>query len=439
MGATDILQMPTTERGKGMLKGAFLGMSLPTLILIIVTVRQMGEDHTVMRQDSGAPVEVQERLHPIVRRPAAARTVFSNGANRTVRFNANNPYLRGNTAPSLQQQRLRAYFNNTNQQRLAKPWELREAKNAKQMSKQARESAAKALAAARDQGSVPPGSLLPPATYAKIAKAAKAKKVFESSTPGFAPGEAVKPKAGTEYKTFKSFKSAVGKKCATLVAFYNSEDAAMSREFAATWNALATNEATKYATGYVDTRTAAGLEIAVNASVIVTADSNATAVGTPAILFYEAQNAFSAPYAKVVYKNAAENGVKALRAGKVLNTMRAGMFHPALAASAAATLNAPPTPEESVAAVAKKLLSLAENHKLGLSKEGCFLKHKTTKAFDRAEAAHKEAKAAKVAAKNATSPFPLGRAPPRAPKPPKKTPKKAPTKTPATPATQRLV
>ena len=68
------------ERRKDMARGAFVGMMLPSLILVIVLLRQFGADSTVTSRDSGAPLEIQERLHPIVKRPPVRR-VYAGGRN----------------------------------------------------------------------------------------------------------------------------------------------------------------------------------------------------------------------------------------------------------------------------------------------------------------------------------------------------------------------
>ena len=364
------------ERRKDMARGAFVGMMLPSLILVIVLLRQFGADSTVTSRDSGAPLEIQERLHPIVRRPPVRR-VYAGGRNKTVSFSAANPYKRGNFAPPL----LRG---NGTAAALAKPWELREAKNAKQLAKavEAKSKIGKAILKAKqrkeEQAAAAAGAANA-AVFPAPAPLRKAQKVFDAAKTGkgFAPGAAVEPAEGAKLASLKSFTNLLAKKCVSIVGFYNSEDAEMSREFAVVWNAVAGNEATKFGAAYVDVATKGGLEIAVNATV-VRADGDArAAVGTPAILEYYVRGDSSV--FKTTYKDAREVGAVGARAGK-----------DAAAASK----------DDAVAGVTKKLANHAEGQQFAISKEGCFLKHATKAKADAADAAKKDAKAKAQKAKD---------------------------------------
>ena len=371
-----------SERKKDMARGAFVGMLVPTLILGAIMLRQLGGDNTVSARDSGAPLEVQERPRPIVKR-APVRKVYSRGANRTVAFN--NPYLRGNTAAAL-------LARNGTAGTLAKPWELREAKFNKQqeqkainvkskLGKSALKAAMKArTAAAAAEAEKNGGGGEAPAPPPKLAKATK---VFDASTggKGFAPGDAVGPAEGTKLTSLKAFtKVAVASKCVGVVGFYNSRDAEMSREFAAVWNSVAATEANSFSVAYVDIATTGGLEIAVNATVAVTEDdkSGKAPIGTPAILAFSVRG--DASRFKTIYKNAREVGVAASQAGKEKEK------------------DAVPV-EDATAQIIKKLVNHASNQNFASAKEGCFEKYATVADADAADAARKEDKAQKAKAK----------------------------------------
>ena len=229
--------------------GVFVGMGVLGVFLMILAMRQMvGITVGVATLDSGAPIEVTHRAEPLqVQRPRR-------GLNRTVTFGADNPYGRANQA-------------NRTFKAVAAPWDLREMKDAKQTAKKLTKLG----------GAVPP-SVTPRESFAKP------QKVFESSKTGkgFQPGDAVLPTAGEKLKSMSAFVKVAGSKCVSLVGFYNSDDVETTREFAGVWNELADQESTKFGFALVDVHSAAGLEIAINASVVPT-DLEATAVGLPAI------------------------------------------------------------------------------------------------------------------------------------------------------------
>ena len=120
---------------KGLVRGLLLGCALPS-VMLCVFLWNTGVSTNIVSKDVGAPIEVMERMKAIEGlEPKAARKVFFRGANRTVVRDPTNPFQRGKVDNSLAQQRLRAFLNKTKQKSAPMPWDIREARNEKRMSK----------------------------------------------------------------------------------------------------------------------------------------------------------------------------------------------------------------------------------------------------------------------------------------------------------------
>merc|ERR1711939_1159918 len=326
-------------------------------------------------KDVGAPIEVMERMKAVEGlEPKAARKVFFRGANRTVIRDPKNPFNRGKVDNSLAQQRLRAFLNKTKQKSAPMPWDIREARNEKRMSKST---------PAKKSSKAPLPPHVPPHVQAALS-AARGKRVFDASTQGkgFAPGSVRTPTAGTKLLTMSRFQKLIDQKCAVLVGFYNSKDAEMSREFSLVWDMVVRSSALKYTGAFVDVATSGGGEIAANASVIKVEGSTVKKpVGTPSVIAYFVQGAYAEPYAKVVLRDMKEAGPVSGRAGK---DSKSGVGRDALAALRIR--------HEAIAALTKKLSGEVERRGLALDAKGCYLKQKSADEYDRAEKARAKEK-----------------------------------------------
>lgn len=362
---------------KGLVRGLLLGCALPSVMLCLF-LYQTGVNTNLVSKDAGAPIEVMERTKTIAR--PVSRKVFFKGANRTVQYDAANPYNRGGgVKASLSQKRLRDFLNKTKQKSAPMPWDIREARNEKRMAK-------KAPPPKNKKGPVPH---VPDHVQAALS-AARGKRVFDGSSQGrgFAPGAVRVPTAGTKLQTMARFQKLVDQKCATLVGFYNSKDAEMSREFSLVWDMVVRSSALKYTGAFVDVATAHGGEIAANASVIKVEGASIKPIGTPAVVAYLVQRSYDEPYAKVVLRDMQEAGVATGRAGKDTKTL--------VGKDALVALR---IRHEAIASLTKKLTTEIERRGLQLDAKGCYLKDKSEQAYDAAEKARAKDKATKKEAK----------------------------------------
>jgi hypothetical protein len=369
---------------KGLVRGLLLGCALPSVMLCIF-LWNTGVSTNIVSKDVGAPIEVMERMKAIEGlEPKAARKVFFRGANRTVVRDPKNPFNRGKVDNSLAQQRLRAFLNKTKQKSAPMPWDIREARNEKRMSKSTPTKGKKGPP-------LPPH--VPPHVQAALS-AARGKRVFDASTQGkgFAPGQARTPTAGTKLLTMARFQKLVDQRCAVLIGFYNSKDAEMSREFSLVWDMVVRSSALKYTGAFVDVATSGGGEIAANASVIKVEGSKVTKpVGTPSVIAYFVQGAYAEPYAKVVLRDMKEAGPVSGRAGK---DSKSGVGRDALAALRIR--------HEAIATLTKKLSGEVERRGLALDAKGCYVKQKSMEEYDKAEKARAKEKEKKKEEKAAT-------------------------------------
>ena len=369
---------------KGLVRGLLLGCALPSVMLCIF-LWNTGVSTNIVSKDVGAPIEVMERMKAIEGlEPKAARKVFFRGANRTVVRDPKNPFNRGKVDNSLAQQRLRAFLNKTKAKSAPMPWDIREARNEKRMSKSTPTKGKKGPP-------LPPH--VPPHVQAALS-AARGKRVFDASTQGkgFAPGQARTPTAGTKLLTMSRFQKLVDQRCAVLIGFYNSKDAEMSREFSLVWDMVVRSSALKYTGAFVDVATSGGGEIAANASVIKVEGSKVQKpVGTPSVIAYFVQGAYAEPYAKVVLRDMKEAGPVSGRAGK---DSKSGVGRDALAALRIR--------HEAIATLTKKLSGEVERRGLALDAKGCYVKQKSMEEYDKAEKARVKEKEKKKEEKAAT-------------------------------------
>ena len=163
---------------KGLVRGLLLGCALVGDALRL-PVEHRGQ-YEYRKKDVGAPIEVMERMKASRFGAEGARKVFFRGANRTVVRDPKNPFQRGKVDNSLAQQRLRAFLNKTKQKSAPMPWDIREARNEKRMSKST---------PAKKSSKAPLPPHVPPHVQAALS-AARGKRVFDASTQGkgFAPG-----------------------------------------------------------------------------------------------------------------------------------------------------------------------------------------------------------------------------------------------------------
>merc|ERR1719324_470353 len=351
-----------------------LGCALPSVMLCIF-LWNTGVSTNIVSKDVGAPIEVMERMKAIEGlEPKAARKVFFRGANRTVVRDPTNPFNRGKVDNSLAQQRLRAFLNKTKQKSAPMPWDIREARNEKRMSKST---------PSKKSSKAPLPPHVPPHVQAALS-AARGKRVFDASTQGkgFAPGSVRTPTAGTKLLTMSRFTKLVDQRCAVLIGFYNSKDAEMSREFSLVWDMVVRSSALKYTGAFVDVATSGGGEIAANASVIKVEGSKVQKpVGTPSLIAYFVQGAYAEPYAKVVLRDMKEAGPVSGRAGK---DSKSGVGRDALAALRIR--------HEAIATLTKKLSGEVERRGLALDAKGCYVKQKSMEEYDKAEKARAKEK-----------------------------------------------
>merc|ERR1719324_2201679 len=361
-----------------------LGCALPA-VMLRVFLWDTGVSTNIVSKDVGAPIEVMERMKAIEGlEPKAARKVFFRGANRTVVRDPTNPFQRGKVDNSLAQQRLRAFLNKTKQKSAPMPWDIREARNEKRMSKST---------PAKKSSKAPLPPHVPPHVQAALS-AARGKRVFDASTQGkgFAPGSVRTPTAGTKLLTMSRFQKLIDQKCAVLVGFYNSKDAEMSKEFSLVWDMVVRSSALKYTGAFVDVATSGGGEIAANASVIKVEGSKVQKpIGTPSVIAYFVQGAYAEPYAKVVLRDMKEAGPVSGRAGK---DSKSGVGRDALAALRIR--------HEAIATLTKKLSGEVERRGLALDAKGCYVKQKSMEEYDKAEKARAKEKEKKKEEKAAT-------------------------------------
>merc|ERR1711981_1158040 len=121
---------------------------------------------------------------------------------------------------------------------------------------------------------------------------------------------------------------------------------------------------------------------AANASVVKVEGSKVKKpVGTPSVIAYFVQGAYSEPYAKVVLRDMKEAGPVSGRAGK---DSKSGVGRDALAALRIR--------HEAIAALTKKLSGEVERRGLALDAKGCYLKQKSSEEYDKAEKARAKEK-----------------------------------------------
>jgi len=360
--ATGSSKEANTSSGNGtssrLYKGIAVSLLIPAVILVFVLLRQFGGETKVAASDGGAPLEVAVRETPVVLAPKP-RIVL----NRTITFNKTNPYAR---ARPVAKKKIISQINKTqrgssvttakklNQSiKVLKPWDLREIHASK---KKTNRSIIASTKKSITSPNIPKHSkiVLPQngkhttssATDSKntndklTVAAKKPKKVFAASTKGkgYLPGEEILPSGGIAITSLKGLQKWIEKaKCVSLVAFYNSEDFAKSKELAAVWSTIHEQYKDKFSFGLCDIQQKDAMEVAVAAHVFPTANDTFPAIGLPSILAYPTKG----------YVNETVTILRGARAKKTSSTA---------------------TP----LVVSKTLLTVLSNLQLGISKDGCY-------------------------------------------------------------------
>jgi len=223
-------------------------LSLLAVVAALVCLRQFAVQRAVSVSASGAALEVAQR-DPV---------------NRT-------SFVTHDESGSLQ---IATTANVVANRSVVKPWELREKKDLKKLTKK--------NVSSEDASSKKISSTSP---------RPKPKKVFEKSSPGYTPGSRVLPTEGRAITSLKSFDKFVRSKCAGVVAFYNSADETKTRQLAAVWKELYERFSVKFAFGLCDVqKNADSVAVAVEAGIFPSETAERQAVGFPAVIAYATKN-----------------------------------------------------------------------------------------------------------------------------------------------------